>query len=154
MKEIIERLKTKKQKIATMESCTGGELASSITNLPGSSEVFEFGAVTYSNKYKVKLGVDSNILEKQSVYSIETAKSMSKAITDYTNADYGVGITGQLMREDPNNVNQTTDIVYISIYIKETESYTTATIQVNKEKRIDNKKDVVTAVEKLLLTII
>lgn len=46
-----------------MESCTGGALVNAITNIPGASEVLKFSAVTYSNEYKIKLGVDS----KQSI---------------------------------------------------------------------------------------
>lgn len=46
-----------------MESCTGGGVANAITNIEGSSRVFMFGAVTYSNEYKIKMGVNRNIIE-------------------------------------------------------------------------------------------
>ena len=68
MKEVIEYLKNSDFTISTMESCTGGYIASSITNISGSSLVFKFGAVTYSNEYKIKMGVDEGIINKYSVY--------------------------------------------------------------------------------------
>ena len=88
LKNIIQRLTEKNETISTMESCTGGELASSITNMEGASEVLKFSAVTYSNEFKIKMGVSSDIIDKYSVYSIETAKEMSKKIIDFTNSTY------------------------------------------------------------------
>ncbi len=68
--------------ISTMESATGGEVASSITNIPGASEVLFFSAVTYSNEYKIRFGVPKEVIDKYTVYSKETARSMAKAISD------------------------------------------------------------------------
>ena len=85
-----------------MESCTGGSLAGCITNIPGASEIFKFGAVTYSNEFKIKMGVSSGVMDKYSVYSIETAMEMSKNISKFTNSNYGIGITGKLNRKDKN----------------------------------------------------
>ena len=79
-KEIVEKLKAKKLTIATMESCTGGEIASQITNIEGASEVILFSVVTYSNEFKIKMGVSKDIIDKYSVYSIETAREMAKNI--------------------------------------------------------------------------
>ena len=104
MEEIIKKLTELSKTIATMESCTGGAVANSITNIEGASLVFKFGAVTYSNEYKIKMGVDSNIIDKYTVYSIETAMEMSKNIAEFSNADYGIGITGKINREDQNNM--------------------------------------------------
>ena len=64
MKEIIEYLNKNHKYISTMESCTGGYLASSITNVSGSSLVFKFSAVTYSNEFKIKMGVDKEVINK------------------------------------------------------------------------------------------
>ena len=55
MKQIVEKLKEKNKTISTMESCTGGGVANSITNIEGASEVLRFSAVTYSNEYKIKI---------------------------------------------------------------------------------------------------
>ena len=57
MRDVVNLLIEKKKTIATMESCTGGFVASSITDIDGSSNVLKFSAVTYSNEYKIKMGV-------------------------------------------------------------------------------------------------
>ena len=103
MKDVVNKLIKLNKTISTMESCTGGFLASSITNIDDSSKVFKFGSVTYSNEYKIKMGVDSNIIDKYTVYSMETANAMSKAICSFTNSSYGVGITGKLNKQDDSN---------------------------------------------------
>ena len=59
MEEIIKKLTKLDKTISTMESCTGGGLANAITNIEGASEVFKYGAVTYSNEFKIKMGVSS-----------------------------------------------------------------------------------------------
>ena len=139
MKEIVDKLTKLNKTIATMESCTGGALVSEITNVEGSSRVLKYSAVTYSNEYKVKMGVDSTIIDKYTVYSIEVAKEMSKVIASFANSDYGVGITGKLNRVDENNLFGNDNEVFISIYDKEKEKYYTTSILVNKKTRKDNK---------------
>lgn len=150
MKTIVDTLIKRKETISTMESCTGGKIADAITSCPGSSEIFKFGAVTYSNEYKVKMGVPSEIIEKYTVYSMETANAMSKAISTFTNSTYGIGITGQLKRIDPNNIVNNSDMVYISIYNKNNDSYTTATVQVDKDTRPENKELVLSIIKSML----
>lgn len=76
--KIVEKLKKQNKTIAFMESCTGGLLANSITNVSGASEIIKISLVTYSNEYKIKFGVDKNVIEKYTVYSAETAKEMAK----------------------------------------------------------------------------
>ena len=87
MKEVVNILIDKKITISVMESCTGGSMANSITNIPGASEIFKFGAVTYSNEYKIKLGVDEELINKYTVYSSEVAQDMAKKISEYTNSN-------------------------------------------------------------------
>ena len=116
MKELIELLTISKKTISTMESCTGGGVVNSITYIEGASEVLKFSAVTYSNEYKIKMGVSKTVIDRYSVYSIETAMEMSKTISNYANSDYGVGITGKLNRIDINNLYGKDNVVYISIY--------------------------------------
>ena len=96
MNEIVQRLIKLNKTVSCMESCTGGYICNEITNVSGSSSVFKFGAVTYSNLYKIKMGVDKDIIDKYSVYSINTAMEMSKCISKYTDSDYGIGVTGKL----------------------------------------------------------
>lgn len=139
MKEIVEKLIKEKQTISTMESCTGGGVANAITNIEGASEVFKFSAVTYSNEFKIKMGVDKNILDKYTVYSMETANEMSKNISEFSNSNYGVGITGQLNRYDPYNKTNENNIVYISIYDRDNNKFVNEKVEVKENTRKQNK---------------
>lgn len=154
MKRIIEKLIQNKKTISTMESCTGGALASEITNVEGSSEVFKFGAVTYSNSFKIKMGVDKDIISKFTVYSRETSISMAKAISNFTNSDYSVGITGKLNRIDINNPYGEDNIVYISIFEKETDKVYSYDLKVKNNSREDSKKEVIIFIKEKLNEII
>ena len=118
-KKIIKKLTALGKTISTMESCTGGGVVNAITNIEGSSDVLKFSAVTYSNEYKEKMGVSKKTIEKYTVYSRETAQDMAKTISQYTNSDYGVGITGKLNRVDKNNPFGKDNVVFISIYEKD-----------------------------------
>jgi nicotinamide-nucleotide amidase len=80
--------------LATMESCTGGLLASIITDVPGSSAYFKGGFVSYTNEMKTGLGVHANVIEKHGAVSHETAKAMAEAARRQLKADIGVGVTG------------------------------------------------------------
>ena len=122
-----------------MESCTGGALASEITNYSGASEILKFSAVTYSNEYKIKMGVDKNIIDKYSVYSPETAVSMSKAISNFANADYGIGITGKFNAQDPHNLKGADNIIFVNIYKKSTKENFLLTIKAQDVPRVQNK---------------
>jgi len=154
MKRVVELLKEKRKTISTMESCTGGGVVNAITNIEGASEVLKFSAVTYSNEYKIEMGVDEKVIEKYSVYSIETAREMSKNIVEFSKSDYGVGVTGKLKRADQNNIRGKDDVVFVSIYDKEKEGYEDFTIEVDKDNRAENKDLVIAAIEdKLLETI-
>ncbi len=80
--------------LATMESCTGGLLASAITDVYGSSEYFIGGFVTYTTRMKIDHGVDPGVIEQYGVISVETAKDMARAARVALGADIGLGITG------------------------------------------------------------
>ncbi len=92
IKQVIENLKKRSWYIGIIESCTGGALTNSITNIPGVSDVFKFGLVTYSDEAKIRAGVDQKIIENFSVYSIEVAKEMARKIE----GNVGIGVTGNL----------------------------------------------------------
>ena len=154
MYEVVNKLIKLNRTISTMESCTGGFIANSITNIPGSSDIFKFGAVTYSNEYKIKLGVDSSLIDKYSVYSKEVSNSMSKTISLYTNSDYGIGITGKLNRVDKNNEFGSDNVVYISIYDKLNNKFYNSIVTVLYDDRCKNKEMVLNEVIKLLEEII
>lgn len=154
MKRVIEKLKEKNKTISTMESCTGGGVANSITNIEGASEVLKFSAVTYSNEFKIKMGVSSDIIDKYSVYSMETAMEMSKNISKFTGSNYGVGITGKLNRVDINNLYGSDNTVYISIYDRDSDKFYNSKIDVDKSSRKENKEIVINLIIEELLEIV
>lgn len=140
MKEIIEILTKRKETISTMESCTGGMVANEITNIPGASEVFQLGIVSYSNHMKEKYGMDSKIIDQYTVYSMEVAKEMARLATVNGESDYGVGITGTLNRQDPNNPTDRMNMVYFAIYDQKKDTYIEQTMSVSSFDRVENKK--------------
>jgi PncC family amidohydrolase len=77
-----------------MESCTGGLLASTITDVPGSSDYFKGGLVAYSAQTKAAFGVDAKLLAQKGTVDPEVAAAMAKAARLKLEADIGIGITG------------------------------------------------------------
>jgi len=142
-KEVVEKLIKNKETISVMESCTGGYFSSTITNISGSSEIFNFGVVTYSNDYKIKFGVNKDTIDKYSVYSNEVSREMSLSINKYTNSTYSIGITGQIGRIDPNNPYGKINEVFASIYNSKTDKYTDLKINFNENNRLECKKIIV-----------
>lgn len=81
--------------IATAESCTGGLVAAALTEIPGSSDVFERGFVTYSNDAKIGLlGVDPDLIDVQGAVSEDVARSMATGALIRSKAQLAVSITG------------------------------------------------------------
>ena len=80
--------------LATMESCTGGLLADSITNVAGSSGYFKGGIVSYTNELKIAHGVPASLIEEHGAVSAQVAEAMAEAVRSQLGADYGIGITG------------------------------------------------------------
>ena len=92
---VVELLKKQEMTISTIESCTGGMLSARLTNVPGVSEVFKTGFVTYSNKAKRKLaGVGKETLKEYGAVSAQTAKEMAVGASRQAGADVAVSITG------------------------------------------------------------
>lgn len=154
MKQIIELLKEKNKTISTMESCTGGGVANAITNIEGASEVLRYSAVTYSNEYKIKMGVSKDVIDTYSVYSMETAIEMAKNIALFANSNIGVGITGKLNRVDINNPYGEDNVVFISIYDKDNDKYYNYKVEATKGSRKDNKELVIDKIKEELINII
>ena len=154
MKRIVNKLKELNKTISTMESCTGGGVANAITNIAGASEVLKFSAVTYSNEYKIKMGVSSQVIDKYSVYSMETAREMSKNISLFSESNYGLGITGKLNRVDKNNLYGLDNRVYISIYDKDNDKFYDYDMIVTKDTREENKNEIVGFIRVKLLEIL
>lgn len=154
MKKLVEKLIKSKKTISTMESCTGGGVANAITNIEGASEILKFSAVTYSNEYKIKMGVSKDVIDNYSVYSMETAHEMSEKISAFTDSDYGVGITGKLNRVDTNNPFGKDNVVFISVYDRYTKEHFDSEIEAIFGSRKENKDLVIKEIERLVLQII
>lgn len=93
--EIVTALIEHKITIATAESCTGGKIAAAITDVPGASEIFGYGMVTYSNDAKIKiLGVKEETLAAHGAVSPETAYEMAAGLKRVSGADVAVSVTG------------------------------------------------------------
>jgi PncC family amidohydrolase len=93
--KIIHLLTARKQTLAVAESCTGGYIAHLLTNVPGASEVFSAGLVTYSNRAKEKfLGVSSETLTRDGAVSESVAREMAEGARKACGTDYAVSVTG------------------------------------------------------------
>lgn len=154
MEKLVKELLDKKKTIATMESCTGGGIANAITNIAGVSDILQFSAVTYSNDFKIKMGVSKDVIDKYSVYSMETANEMSKAISMFTGSDFGIGVTGKLNRADKNNLAGADNIVFISIYSKENDTFYNYEWTAVRKERKENKEDIIELIEEKVLEIL
>ena len=85
----------KKIHIVTAESCTGGYISSKITNVPGASECYRGGVITYSDALKKDLlGVDIHTLERYGAVSRETAVEMSEGLLKNIGGDLSIAVTG------------------------------------------------------------
>ncbi len=146
LKEVVKILREKNRTISTMESCTGGAIVNAITNVPGASSVLNFSAVTYSNDYKIKMGVSADVIDNYTVYSMETAREMARAISVFASSDYGVGVTGKLGKRDPKNKCGDDNQVFMCIYDKNNEKYIDFNIYVDRDNRRDDKKEVLAEV--------
>ena len=94
-KLVVAMLKERNMTVATAESCSGGLLAKRITDIPGSSSVFEMGAVTYANRIKTQLlGVPEEMLAEHGAVSEPVAAAMAQGIRKAAGSDIGIGITG------------------------------------------------------------
>ena len=92
---VVELLKKNKMTLATAESCTAGYIPKRITDIAGASQVFEYGAVTYSNDVKEKvLGVRHETLVAYGAVSEQTAREMAAGIRRVSGADIGISVTG------------------------------------------------------------
>lgn len=96
LEEVVGALLTlRKQTLALAESCTGGLISSMLTNVPGSSQYFERGVVSYSNEAKISLlDVSPKILEKHGAVSADTAIAMAEGVRWLAQTSFGLAVTG------------------------------------------------------------
>ena len=94
-KEVVEANRQAGRTVAVAESCTGGLVCAALTEIPGASDVFEAGYVTYSNASKIDdLGVSEEVVETFGAVSVATAWAMARGALAASEADVAVAITG------------------------------------------------------------
>ena len=93
--ELVEKLADSSQTIATAESCTGGFLAHTLTNVPGASAVFLEGVICYSNEAKMRLlAVSADLIKKHGAVSAEVAQAMAEGIQQKSGSAFCLSTTG------------------------------------------------------------
>lgn len=116
---VVGMLKELHLKVATAESCTGGLIAKRITDVPGASEVFECGIISYANGIKHKvLGVSEDDLNKYGAVSEPVAKQMAQGALKVSGADIAVSVTG-IAGPDSDSTGKPVGLVYIGLADKE-----------------------------------
>jgi PncC family amidohydrolase len=120
IKQIAEHLQKQKLKIATAESCTAGLLAYNLTTIPGSSNYFERGVITYSNLSKQKLlNIPSSLITNKGAVSQEVAYAMAQSIKKFSQVDIGLSTTG-IAGPGGGTKQKPVGLVYIGISTKKT----------------------------------
>lgn len=153
--ELVEKvskiLSNKKLKIATAESCTGGLMAHSFTNIGGSSDYFKRGFVTYSNDAKMDLlGVSAKDLKENGAVSKTVAKAMAKGARKNSKVDIGMSTTG-IAGPTGGTPDKPVGLVYIAV----SNSEKTVVKKFNfKGSRIENKYSACNAAFEMLYDLI
>lgn len=112
---VIEKLKEKHMKVATAESCTGGLIAKRITDVPGASEIFDCGIISYANEIKHRvLGVSEDDLNKYGAVSEPVARQMAQGALKVSGADIAVSVTG-IAGPDSDSTSKPVGLVYIGL---------------------------------------
>lgn len=118
IEQIFEKMKQKGWNLVTAESCTGGMIATAITDKSGSSAILERGFVTYSNQAKIDcLGVSQETLEKHGAVSKQTASEMAQGALANSNANISIAVTG-IAGPDGGTQQKPVGLVYIGYGIK------------------------------------
>jgi nicotinamide-nucleotide amidase len=138
--------------LSSAESCTGGYLASKITDVAGSSNYFSNGYITYSNESKFQdLDIPINSLEEFGVYSGKTAELMAEGVRNKTNTTFGIATTGIAPPGDPSS-SLLTGTTFIGLTTAEKSIHFKFLIK-NKSRR-GFKKKVVNNALRILLALI
>lgn len=115
---IVKLLKKHELTLVTAESCTGGLIAATVINVPGSSNVIKESFVTYSNKAKRKyLDVSKNTLKKYTEYSDKCAKEMARGAALVNDSDVSIAVTG-IAGPGGGTEEKPVGLVYIACYVK------------------------------------
>lgn len=114
-RKLLTDCQSKNKTIVTAESCTGGLIAALLTEVPGSSAVFERGLITYSNQAKVSLlGINKMLLARHGAVSPEVAQAMVKGAIRHSNANIGIAVTG-IAGPAGGTVKKPVGLVYIAV---------------------------------------
>lgn len=136
IKEIATILKKKNWQLVTAESCTGGLIASSLTELPGSSLWFERGFVTYSNLSKEELlGVPKQLIEEYGAVSEPVALAMAKGALQHSKGHIAVAVTG-IAGPQGGSLDKPVGTVYLAWAVLDT------TLYAHKNHYLGTRKDI------------
>lgn len=146
--ELVCRLAKTGRKIASAESCTGGLFAKTVTDIPGSSEVFEYGAIVYSNRVKSQLlSVRPETILLHTEISKEVARELAKNITLIASSDFGVSFTGLA---GPNGIPEhPVGQVFVCIYRNEDNTFFSRELSLTGSREEIRQKAVDAAFEML-----
>ncbi|RUO99028.1 CinA family protein [Hyphomicrobium sp.] len=114
-KRLIDSLKVKRRTLATAESCTGGLIAAALTEIPGASDVFYGGFVTYSNDAKAQMiGVERTLIDNHGAVSEAVAHAMADGAVRTTGADLAISVTG-IAGPGGGSSHKPVGLVYIAV---------------------------------------
>jgi nicotinamide-nucleotide amidase len=153
LEELIGKLlRERKETLATAESCTAGLLAGKITDVPGSSDYFEQGVVTYSNRSKAELlGVPPETIEKFGAVSAETAEAMAVGIREKAAANYGVAVTGIA---GPEGGTKEKPVGTVFIAVAANKGVVSKKFMMASDRQVNRNRSVYAALEMLRRTIL
>lgn len=114
---VVALLAKKNLKLTTAESCTGGMIASTLINVPGISDYYDEGYITYANKAKCKLlSVDEAVLKEKGAVSHEVAEMMARGAAKASGADVAIAVTG-IAGPGGGTEEKPVGLVYIGCYL-------------------------------------
>lgn len=111
---VVKTLVKKNMTISIAESCTGGMIGSTLSDIPGVSAVYLEDIVTYSNDAKIRLGVKPETLERYGAVSSQTACEMAESIRKRAGASVGVSTTG-IAGPDGGSTEKPVGLVYVGV---------------------------------------
>ncbi|WP_208441970.1 CinA family protein [Bartonella raoultii] len=117
-REVLNTCRQKGVLLTTVESCTGGLIAASLTNIAGSSDVLDCGFVVYSNEAKTRLvGVDAELIKNYGAVSKEVALAMAEGGLKHSQADIAVSVTG-IAGPGGATLNKPVGLVHLAVAYK------------------------------------
>lgn len=142
---VVNALAENNMKLATAESCTGGMISKSITEVSGASAVFDCGVCSYSNEIKNKiLGVDKAVLDTLGAVSAETAIQMAKGVRLLSGSDIAVATTG-IAGPTGDTPTKPVGLVYIGVSTKKCDMAVKALLAENKINTRERVRELATA---------